>query len=75
MRQGDEVHYFYVVVNGCIVATVTDAKGRVRKVGDLIDGESIGASQLLTNGPTTVTIFAERDTALVKFSREKRLIG
>ncbi len=70
MRQGDPVRDFYVVINGRLLATTADAQGQEKVLGDLINGESLGATQILTGANSTVTIHVGRDTSVVKFSQE-----
>ena len=70
MRQGDPVRHFYVVINGRLLATTADARGQEKVLGDLINGESLGATQILTNANSTVTIHVGRDTSVVRFSKE-----
>ncbi len=71
IRQGDAVHDFFVVINGRLLAKTSDARGQEKIVGDLIAGESIGATQILTKSSSTVSIIVARDAAVVKFSEEE----
>ncbi|MCB8945813.1 MAG: cyclic nucleotide-binding domain-containing protein [Ardenticatenaceae bacterium] len=71
MRQGEQVREFYILINGRLVAKTKNASGEEKTVGDVIAGESIGETQILTNGESTVTIYAVRDSELVRFSQEE----
>ena len=71
IRQGEEVHDFYVVINGRLLAKTKDARGQEKTVGDLMVGEHIGATQILTQSNSTVSVYVTRDAAVIKFSQEE----
>jgi NTE family protein/lysophospholipid hydrolase len=71
MPQNGEVENFYILINGRLVGKATDARGHENTVGDLLPGESIGETQILTGDRSTVSIYAARDSELVKFSKEE----
>ncbi len=71
MHQGDVVEDFYILVNGRLLGSVTDGRGNPKVVGDIHPGESIGETQILTQGNSTVTIYAARDSEVVRFTKEE----
>ena len=71
LRQGEVVRDFYILINGRLLAKNRDGRGQEKTVGDVIAGESIGETQILTKAESTITMYAARDSELVKFSQEE----
>jgi CRP-like cAMP-binding protein len=71
LKQGEIVQEFYILINGRLIAKNADARGQEKTVSEVIAGESIGETQLLTQDKSSVTIYAARDSELVKFSEEE----
>ena len=71
MKQGEQVKEFYILISGRLIAKTVNARGEEIAVGDVLAGESIGETQILTDGESTVSIYAARDSELVKFTQEE----
>ena len=71
LKQGEVVRDFYILINGRLVAKTSDARGQEKLVREIVAGESIGETQILTQDRSTVTIYAVRDSELVKFSEDE----
>lgn len=67
--QGDEGDAAYFVVTGRVRAFRTDADGLERSVGEIGRGEMVGEMALLEHAPRSATVYAVRDSQLVRFSR------
>ena len=67
--QGERGDGMYIVVSGRL-QLVVNSEGEEQVVGDLIDGETIGADALVTDDLRSSTPYALRATSLVKLSAE-----
>ena len=68
-KQGDPSDELFILVNGRLMITVTDADGNVTIVGEASRGESMGESGLLTGDPRSASAYAVRDTDVVRLSQ------
>lgn len=66
MREGDPSDAWYVLTSGRL--GVITAAG-TRRGADLLPGASIGEIGLITGGPRTATIVADRDASLMRLAR------
>ncbi len=67
--EGDEGDAVYFVVSGRVRAFRTDADGMEHPVGEIGRGEMVGEMALLERAPRSATVYAVRDSQLVRFSR------
>jgi NTE family protein len=70
LRQGERTSDVYLVLSGRLRASVRDAGGVERPVGDIGRGETIGELALITGEPRMATITALRDCVLARLGRE-----
>ena len=68
--QGDRGDCMYLVAGGRLQAVVSEEDGSLRIVGEVAQGEPVGEMALLTGEPRTATIYAVRDSLLMKLDRE-----
>jgi len=68
-RSGDPGDALYIVINGRLSVTVTDAHGNTAVVGQVRRGETVGEVGLLTGSPRSATTTAVRDTDVVRLSQ------
>lgn len=68
-EEGDPSDDLFILVNGRLMMTASDAEGGSVFVGEISRGESIGDLGLLTGDPRPATAYAVRDTDLVRLSR------
>jgi len=69
VRQGDPGDAMYIVAHGRVRFVVEDADGSGRIVGEASTGETVGEFALLTDDTRTATVYAVRDTDVVRLSR------
>jgi MFS family permease len=65
IRQGDPADYFYVIGNGRVEVSQTDANGTSRVLRQMSGGEFFGEIGLLSRVPRTATVVALSDCTLV----------
>lgn len=65
IRQGDPADFFYVIGNGRVEVTQTDANGTSRVLRQMSGGEFFGEIGLLSRVPRTATVVALSDCTLV----------
>ncbi len=68
-RSNDPGDALYIVINGRLSVTVTDAHGGTTVVGEASRGETVGEVGLLTGSPRSATVTAVRDTDVVRLSQ------
>ena len=68
-RQGDIGDSLYIVINGLLQAVTEDEKGKKQIVGKVYQGESVGEMAIIAGTDRTASIYALRDSDLVKFSK------
>lgn len=69
MRRGDPGDAMYILVNGRLRVTTTDARGDELLLTSLGTGAIVGEMAILTGDPRTATVQAARDSELVRLSR------
>lgn len=65
-EQGDPQDGMYILINGRLGVRTHDAKGKARVVSEVESGETVGEYGLLTGEPRTATVYAIRESNLVK---------
>ncbi len=68
-KQGDQSDAMYVVLSGCLQNTVITSEGKMKDMGEIKRGESLGVTGLITEGNYISTIHAIRDSELGKLSK------
>lgn len=68
VRQGEPSDAIYVLLNGRLVASITDAAGAPVRLGEIARGELIGEMTVLTGGQRSATVTALRDSRLLRMS-------
>jgi len=68
-RQGDPEDSLYLVVNGRFNTVLSDKQGNVRVLGQIAKGEIIGELAALTQEPRSASVYALRDSALIRYSQ------
>src|SRR5262245_42795420 len=68
-EQGDRGEYAYLVVSGRLQASVRDAAGGTKIVGEVGRGEVVGEMAILTGEPRSARVRALRDSELVFLDR------
>lgn len=69
-RQGDHETALYLLVSGRLQVCVNDKAGGERKVAEIRRGEIVGEMAMFTGDTRTATVYAMRDSDLVRISRE-----
>ena len=69
-EQGAAADSLYAVTSGALGAYRSDADGRVKLIGRIQRGETVGEGALLSGGLRTATVKSIRDTELVRFSKD-----
>jgi lysophospholipid hydrolase len=69
-QQGDDSDGLYIVVNGRLRAVITNSDGSGRVLGEIGRGECVGEIALLTGEPRMATVYAVRETDLVRLAPE-----
>ncbi len=70
-RKGDEGDGMYIVVNGRLRAVTEDESGKERVLNEIERGESVGEIALITGEDRTASVYAIRDSELVKISKSE----
>jgi CRP-like cAMP-binding protein len=68
-RQGEEGDTFYIIRDGKVAISVSDAEGRSTVVAHLSKGVFFGEMSLLTGEKRTATVTAEVDTTVLALSK------
>ena len=66
--QGDRSDGMYIVVNGRLRVEVTDAEGNITVQAEIGPSEIVGEYALLTNEPRSASVFAVRESNVVRLS-------
>ncbi len=69
-RQGDQESALYLLVSGRLQVCVNDKAGVERKVAEIKRGEIVGEMAMFTGDKRTATVYAMRDSDLVRISRQ-----
>jgi predicted acylesterase/phospholipase RssA/CRP-like cAMP-binding protein len=67
-HQGDECDGMYIIINGRLRMSVINPDGQQQIIGEVGPGETIGEFAIMTEEPRSATVFAIRETSLVKIS-------
>jgi predicted acylesterase/phospholipase RssA/CRP-like cAMP-binding protein len=75
-RQGDPADGMYIVVSGRLRVVIAGEKGVEQILGEVPTGDLVGEFAILTDEPRSATVYAVRETTLVKMTPEefKRLV-
>ena len=68
-KQGEPGDALFVVISGRLQAVVENTDGTREVVGEIIRGESVGEMALITGEDRSASIYAVRDTELIRFSK------
>jgi len=68
-REGDAGDDVYIVINGRLRVVATDVEGRERALEEVGRGQAVGEVSLLTGEPRSATVYAVRDSDLLRLSR------
>lgn len=68
-EQGDDERHLFLVVSGRLAAVAEDAHGERHRVGELGAGEVLGEMALFADEPRSASVYALRDSLLVRFSK------
>jgi NTE family protein/lysophospholipid hydrolase len=66
LRQGDLDTDLYIVMSGRLAIVVNGADGRERLVDEVVRGESVGEMAILSKEARSASVYAVRDTTLIK---------
>jgi predicted acylesterase/phospholipase RssA/CRP-like cAMP-binding protein len=66
----DQSDSFFIVVNGRVQARIPDDGGSEIVVSDIYAGENVGELGFFTGEPRAASVYALRETEVVKFSRQ-----
>ncbi|MBA3533447.1 MAG: cyclic nucleotide-binding domain-containing protein, partial [Ardenticatenales bacterium] len=70
-HQGAPARALYVVVTGRLRFVLENPDGSPRATGEMGPGESVGEVALLTGEPRSATVYAVRETDVVRLTRER----
>lgn len=68
-KQGESGDSLYIVISGRLQAVIEKSDGSRRVVGEITRGESVGEMALFTGEDRSASIYAVRDTELIRFSK------
>ena len=68
IREGDPADCLYIVVAGRLRVVTTDDDGDEIQLAEIGRGDLVGEMALITNRPRTATVYALRDTHLLRLS-------
>ena len=68
-RQGDAADDAYILMTGRLRVATEDDQGHSEVISEIAAGETVGEIALLTESARTATIYAARDSELVRLSR------
>lgn len=68
-REGDDANAFYLVRSGALAAFRNGALGRSDLIGYIRAGEPVGEMSLLDESPHSASVYALRDTELVRLPK------
>ncbi len=67
--QGEAGEAYFLLLRGRLRRFVEDKQGKRRFVGDVVPGQGVGSSGLLSNGGNAASVRVMRDSEVVRFSR------
>lgn len=65
-RQGDPVDGMYIVASGRLRIVADSAESQPQLLGEITPGETVGEFAVLTGDPRSATVYAVRDSSVVK---------
>ena len=68
-QQGDQGDSFYILISGSLLSVVEDENNVKRTIGEVMPGECIGEMAILTEDVRSASVYAARDSYLVKYSK------
>ena len=68
-HQGERGESMFIVINGLLMAEITDQCGRRRVVGEINRGETIGEMTIFNHDIRNASVYAYRNSDVVKISR------
>jgi len=68
-RQDERGESMFIVINGLLMAEITDQSGRRSVVGEIGRGETIGEMTIFNQDIRTASVYAYRNSDVVKISR------
>lgn len=69
--RGDVGDSLYFVLNGRLNAVVENPPGTISFIVPVVSGEMIGEMSILTDEPRSASIYALRDSVLIRYNREQ----
>jgi NTE family protein/lysophospholipid hydrolase len=69
-HQGDSGSDFFLLINGRLQVSIRDCTGTDRNIAEIKRGTIVGEMAMFTGESRTASIYAMRDSDLVKFSRQ-----
>jgi predicted acylesterase/phospholipase RssA/CRP-like cAMP-binding protein len=69
-HQGDPGDGFFLLISGRLQAVVSDGSGQERVIGEIRRGEVAGEMAVFTGEDRTASVYAIRNSELVKFSKQ-----
>ncbi len=70
-RQGEQTNAFYILLNGILGVSIIDENGNNKIVNQVNRGESVGEISLITDDVHSATVYAMRNSELVRFSKSE----
>ena len=67
-RETEEADAAYFLIAGRLHAVARDIKGVEKSIGEILSGEAVGEMALLSGAPRSATVYASRDSELVRIS-------
>ncbi len=68
-HQGEQTDAFYILLNDHLGVSIKDGAKKAVMVNQIYSGESVGEISLITDGIHSATVYAMRNSELVKFSK------
>lgn len=69
--RGEPGDSIYFVLNGRFNTVIENEGGEVRVLGEITRGEAIGELSVLTGEPRSASVYALRDSVLIRYDREE----
>lgn len=68
-QQGDPGDSFYILISGRLISVILDENNVRRTLGEVMPGECVGEMAVLTEDVRSASVYAARDSYLVKYSK------
>ena len=69
-RQGEAPDGMYIVINGRLRVVATTRDGKEQVIAEITPGETVGEFAVLTGEPRSATVYAVRESTVVKIATE-----